>query len=301
MIDVGGHRLHVVRAGRGEPGVLLEAGIAASSLSWTRILPQVAAFTRVFAYDRAGLAWSDRARTPRTVAQMLSELRALEEKTADGGPHVLVGHSFGAWLMCAYAATFPDDTAGLVLVDPPALREGHRPSAQQAHLVWGGIQLSRIGAVLAFFGVVRACLSLLTGGAPAAPRTFVKIFGPTAARTLERLVGEVRKLPPEVHPIVQAHWCQPKCFLAMADHLAALEPVATFVAGIRSLPPVPLVVLSSADSPPDVLADHRALVELSSRGRQVLVAESGHWIPFDRPELVVDAIRAVVAEAAAVR
>jgi hypothetical protein len=66
---------------------------------------------------------------------------------------------------------------------------------------------------------VRACLALLTGGAPAAPRYFVKVFGPTAARTLERLVGEVRKLPSDIHPGVQALWCQPKCFQAMADHL----------------------------------------------------------------------------------
>src|SRR4030095_11788518 len=87
----------------------------------------------------------------------------------------------------------------------------------------GGIQLSRIGGILARLGVVRTCLELLTGGAPGVPRNFVRIFGPTAARTLERLVGEVRKLPADVHPIVQALWCDPKCFHAMADHLLAFE------------------------------------------------------------------------------
>src|SRR5919204_4046178 len=84
---------------------------------------------------------------------------------------------------------------------------------------WGGIQLSRVGGLLARIGVVRACLALLTSGVPGVPRNFVRVFGPTAARTLERLVGEVRKLPPDVHPVVQALWCQPKCFQAMANHL----------------------------------------------------------------------------------
>jgi hypothetical protein len=51
-----------------------------------------------------------------------------------------------------------------------------------------------VGALLAHVGIVRGCLALLTGGAPSAPRHFVRIFGPTTARTLERLVGEVRKL-----------------------------------------------------------------------------------------------------------
>src|SRR4029078_12357798 len=98
--------------------------------------------------------------------------------------------------------------AGLVLLDPPS--EWHEISSVQAHQLWGGMQLARIGGVLARVGGVRARLSLLTGGAPGVPRTFVRIFGPTAARTLERLVGEVRKLQPDAYPIVQMQGCEPK-------------------------------------------------------------------------------------------
>src|SRR5207249_3002123 len=75
MVDVDGQRLHLVCAGHGTPAVLFESGVAASSLSWTRVLRDVAAFTGACAYDRAGLGWSDRARRPRTVARMLGELR----------------------------------------------------------------------------------------------------------------------------------------------------------------------------------------------------------------------------------
>ena len=151
--------------------------------------------------------------------------------------------------------------------------------------------------MLARIGIVRVCLALLTGGAPSVPRYFVKIFGPTAARTLERLVGEVRKLPPEAYPMIQAHWCQPKCFRALAEYLAALDETAAFVAGLRSLPDVPVVVISSGDQPSAILAAHRQLAHLSPHGRQVVAFGSGHWILFDDPELVVNVIRDVVDRA----
>jgi hypothetical protein len=136
-----------------------------------------------------------------------------------------------------------------VTADDNPLREGlvHglATTPHRERLLWGGQKLSRIGALMARVGVVRACLALLTGGAPAAPRRFVRLFGPTAARTLERLVGEVRKLPPEVHPIVQALWCDPKCFHAMADHLAALERDRETIAA--AIPPREVPLTGSDD------------------------------------------------------
>jgi len=295
MIDVDGQRLHVVCAGDGGPTVVFESGIAASSLSWTCVQRDVAAFTRACAYDRAGLGWSDAARRPTTVARMLAELRGVMENVATTGSSVLVGHSFGAFLVCGYASQHPADIAGLVLLDPPS--DWHEITREHARLLRGGIQLSRVGGILARLGIVRACLALLTGGAPGIPRNFARIFGPTAVRTLERLVGEVRKLPSDVHPIVQALWCQPKCFAAMADHLAALEETASFVSRVTSLPNVPLVIISSGDQSADTIARHRQLARLSSQGRHVIAERSTHWIQFDEPDLVVTTIRAIVERA----
>lgn len=295
MIDVDGQHLHLLCAGNGRPTVLFESGIAASSLSWARVLRDVAAFTRACAYDRAGLGWSAPARTPRTVARMSAELRGVLANVTTAGPAVLVGHSFGAFLVCAYACDNPHDVAGLVLLDPPS--EWHEITRQQAQLLWGGIQLSRLGGFLARVGVVRACLALLTGGAPGIPRNFVRVFGPTAARTLERLVGEVRKLPPDVHPVVQALWCQPKCFRAMAEHLAALEETTAAASRVTSLGDVPLVIVSSGDQPPETMSQHRRLARLSSQGRHVVATNSGHWIQFDEPDLVVRTVREIVERA----
>jgi pimeloyl-ACP methyl ester carboxylesterase len=161
-------------------------------------------------------------------------------------------------------------------------------------MLQGGVLLSRVGSLLARIGVVRACLALLTGGAPAAPRQFVKVFGPTTARTIERLVGEVRKLPPELHPVVQALWCQPKCFQAMADHLRVLEDATESAADVASLDDMPLAVISSGDQTPDIRASHQALARISSHGYVVFASKSGHWVPYDEPELIVETIRDVV-------
>jgi pimeloyl-ACP methyl ester carboxylesterase len=107
-------------------------------------------------------------------------------------------------------------------------------------------------------------------------------------------VTQVRKLPPEVYPVVQAHWSDPKCFRALAGHLRVLQEGAAFVGSLQSLPDVPLVVISSGALPPDQIEEHRALARLSSSGRHVVAARSGHWIQFDEPELVVAAIRGML-------
>ena len=292
LVDAGGHRLHVVCRGHGMPTVVLESAIAASSLSWARVLPAVAGFTSVCAYDRAGLAWSDAPIVPRSFARIVDELHTVLTELECAAPCVMVGHSFGVFVCLAYAARHPQQVGALILVDPPT--EWVNLDRRQMRLLRGAVLLSRLGGLLARLGVVRVCLALLTGGAPGAPRHFVKVFGPTAARTLERLVGEVRKLPSEIHPVVQALWCQPKCFQAMADHMRVLQEATASAAQVGPLGDIPLVVISSGNQPPDVIAAHRALVRLSSHGRVVFASKSGHWVPYDEPELMVDTIREVV-------
>lgn len=297
LIDVGGHRLHAVCAGEGSPPVLLESGIAASSLSWAAVRPEIAAFTRVCAYDRAGLAWSDAPSSPRTFDRLLDELGIVMREVNFADPAILVGHSFGSLLVRAYGARHPERIAGLVLVDPPTEWIAMTPA--RARMLRGGISLARIGALLAHVGVVRGCLALLSGGAPGVPRRFVRIFGSTAARTLERLVGEVRKLPPEVHPVVQALWCQPKCFHSMADHLQMFEREAAQMTALAPPPHLPVVVVSSAGHSPEQLAAHGRLAESSARGRHVIASRSAHWVQFDEPGLIVGIVRELVESAQA--
>jgi pimeloyl-ACP methyl ester carboxylesterase len=293
LIDVGGRGLHVICEGHGEPMVLLESGVAASSLSWAYVQPEIARFTRVCAYDRAGLAWSDPPGSPRTLPNIIADLHEVLGSAASQGAIVMVGHSFGCFVVCSYAARHPDRVAGLVLLDPPT--QWLRPTARRARMLRGGIQLSRLGGLLAQLGVVRACLALLRSGRPGAPRALVKIFGPTAASTLERLVGEVQKLPAEVHPMIMAHWCQPRCFRAMADHLQALQATDPDIVSTWPIREIPLCVISAGNKGDEQLEQHRTLAAMSSQGRHLVADGSGHWIQFDRPDLVISAVREVMA------
>lgn len=292
LVDVGGHRLHVVCSGTGRPPVLLEAGIAASSLSWATVQPAIARFTRACVYDRAGLAWSDVPSCARTFDRIVDELETVLSRVAPGERCVLVGHSFGSFVVRGYAMRHPDLVAGLVLVDPAI--EWLTPDPEQAYRLRRAQWLARVGAWLAHIGIPRVCLALLIGGAPSAPQRFSRLFGETAAQTLARLVGEVRKLPPETYPLMQEFWSQPKCYHAMADHLAALERDGAAIARIETPASIPTTVISSGNQPQEQIDAQRRLAEASLSGRHVLAARSTHWVQFDEPGLIIEAVRAIV-------
>lgn len=289
LIDVGGHRLHVTCSGTGRPPVVLEAGIAASSLSWAAVAPSIAAFTRVCTYDRAGLAWSDVPSCVRTFDRIVGELVTVIARVAPGERCILVGHSFGSFIVRAYAMRHSDVVAGLVLVDPAV--EWLKPDAERAYRLRRARYLARIGAGLARVGIPRLLLALLIGGAPAVPQRFSRLFGETVAQTLGRLVNEVRKLPPALYPVMQAFWSEPRCYHAMAEHLAALERDGAAIAQVASPPEIPVIVISSGNQPAEHIAMQQRLAEASNRGRHVIAARSTHWVQLDEPQLIVAAVR----------
>jgi pimeloyl-ACP methyl ester carboxylesterase len=295
LAPVGGHRLHYRCEGSGSPAVILEAGIAASSLTWSRVQPAIARETRVCSYDRAGLAWSEGASTRRSIDTLVSELRLLLAGASVPPPYVLVAHSFGALVIRAFARAYPAEVAGLVFVDPLHPGEWCDPSPNQRHMLRGGIFLSRVGALLARLGVVRLLLALLSGGSTAAPRQVSRMFGRKVAALLDHMVGEVQKLPPEVLPFVQAHWSHPKAFRGMWQHLAAMPSCsADLTRGTDTFGDIPVVVLSAGSRDPRWAAEDAALARASANGRHLISPGSGHWIHLDDPDLVINAIRDVM-------
>lgn len=118
MVDIGGTKLHMAAGGSGTVTVVFESGLGETAQAWVRIAPQVAQFARVVAYDRASLGQSEESSAPRTFARMAEDLHRLLAAAGIPGPYVLVGHSLGGGIVRTYAATYTNEVAGLVLVDP---------------------------------------------------------------------------------------------------------------------------------------------------------------------------------------
>lgn len=117
MIDVGGRRLYLSVSGAGSPTVVLLPGAGGITSSWAWIEPAVARVTRVCSFDRAGRGWSESASTPQGGREMAADLHALLDRGQVPGPYVMVGHSFGGLLALTYADLYPQEVAGLVLLD----------------------------------------------------------------------------------------------------------------------------------------------------------------------------------------
>lgn len=187
LIDVGGHRLHLRCAGSGSPTVVLEpgGGEMSSNLGW--ITPAVARNTRVCVYDRAGRGWSEPADTPQDGNQIATDLHTLLQRGHVPGPYVLAGHSFGGLYVLIFAARYPAEVAGMVLVDSTAPKAAAKAAAkpEAASPGDGGSYdvLGRVSALVstsARLGLGRLYSQLSYGSLPPRSRDEVRASGATA-------------------------------------------------------------------------------------------------------------------------
>src|SRR5215216_2134887 len=154
MVNVNGHLMHINCMGEGGPTVILEAANFGMSAHWVRVQQQLAKSTRVCAYDRAGMGWSEAGPEPRDARHISSELHTLLKNADTEGPYVLVGHSYCGLYARMYAARYPDQVAGVVLVDSTHPKQFTRSPEGRAMYE----QIRRLGAVIPFLtrlGVTR--------------------------------------------------------------------------------------------------------------------------------------------------
>jgi pimeloyl-ACP methyl ester carboxylesterase len=139
------HRLYYRCAGRGTPVLVIDNGIGGAAIEWTPVQDALARTTRVCTYDRAGYGWSDTGPGPRTTERSVEELRALLRLAGEDGPYLMVGHSFGGFNSRYLAAHYPQEVAGIVLIES-SHPEQLLTFAGQAHPARHGINLERVTA-----------------------------------------------------------------------------------------------------------------------------------------------------------
>ena len=150
LVDVGGHKLHINCTGTGSPTVVLEPGLGEPSTAMAWIAPDVAATTRVCVYDRAGRGWSESAGAPQDGVQVATDLHTLLDRAGEQGPYVLAGHSAGGLYVLNFAQLYPDQVAGVVLLDSmsPAAVHRHRRMARVLRDVSPGVRRAPLAVPL---------------------------------------------------------------------------------------------------------------------------------------------------------
>lgn len=280
LVNIGGSggsslSMHIDCTGDGAPAVILDSGLGDSYISWRKVQPQIAHFTRVCSYDRAGIGYSSPSPGPRTSQTIAEELNALLHAANVPAPYILVGHSMGGYDVRVFANSYRSEVAGMVLVDAshPEQEKRFPPELKNMEGTW-----QREAEFL----------------------EYMMPFG------IPRLLGLCDEEPGQRAVECNFHTAREGVAELKAFPVSASEAAATGALG-----DLPLAVLShdpdkpSAELPPDLAQPtneawekmQEELSHLSTRGTQTVAKNSSHYIQIDRPDVVVEAVRNVVDQA----
>jgi pimeloyl-ACP methyl ester carboxylesterase len=271
--DVGGHRLHLTCTGTGSPTVVLENGLNEISPLWNAITTEVAKTTRVCAYDRAGQGWSDDVAHPQDGIAVATDLHALLARAGEHGPYVLAGHSSGGTLAMTYAARYPAQVAGLVLLDSSSPHQ----YTDQPDFAGTYAMMRRLLPVMAALARVGALH-----------------LAPASASTA---------LPSSAAAQVQAFATSPRGANNLRDEQAQLRVVFTQAQALRSFDPKPLAVVTArenADGTKGWAAAQDRMAALSTNSSH-WTADTTHVGLLDDKAGSANSIRAITAVVSAVR
>lgn len=279
LIDIGGYKLHVHSTGEGNPTVVLDAGMGGTSLGWASVQPEIAKFTRVCSFDRAGYGWSEEAASKRTSLHIAEELHTLLHKANIPGPYILVGHSFGGCNALLFANLYTEETAGVVLVDSVHEDMSERlPSPANQ-------------------GILKKIL--------AAPKFqwFQSVVG------CKRIRGASPEIKTMMNPLPESAGLQYQAHMNKTSYtntvLKELECIHESLSQLKKaniqLYDKPLTVItagkfSSSDERRIWNDLQKDLLLKSNQSKRVIAENSDHMINHHQPQIIVDAVREMIKE-----
>ena len=289
LYDVGGHKMHLYHTGKatGGPAVVLEAGAGAFSVDWYLVQQEVEKFATVCSYDRAGHAWSELGPRPRTKKQAVYDLHRLLATAGIRGPYIMVGHSLGGALVRVFATEYPDDVAGMVLVDPG---NDNSPLFINGKME-GPFDKAKPRQIPPPRDQLRDDERALSKPELDGYKQFREFAGPP------KIEAPFDKLP---EPIQKLHlWAMslPESNVTDYNSYGPEEDLLLFADRIRNEHPLgnkPLVVLSRKSDEKGVMEGKESFRNLSSNSAFAVSDFPVHEIQLAQPDLVVRAIRAVI-------
>jgi len=275
LVDVGGYRLHIHCVGQGSPTVVLASGAGGFSAEWGLVQPELAQTTRVCATDRAGLGWSEPGPGARPPAQIADELHTLLVNAGEPGPYVLMAHSAGGKHVRLFAQRHPQDTAGIVLIDPRSeYVDDHMTAAEADAERAGAEQFQQMLAGMRRVGLLRLTWAVLWPSA----------------------LPVTAKLPYELRETIGVFESRPGYIATAQAENASAAADNDLLRGV-ALGDTPLVVLgagTSVEHTPHWRASLEYQAGLSTNSRLSIIPGSDHSIHWEDPALVVSAVRDVV-------
>ena len=288
LVDIGQRRrLFMMEMGSGVgPSVIFESGIGATSQNWARIQESVSEFAHTVSYDRLGLGWSTPAVSDRIPSKVVEELRAMLQAAGIAPPYLLVGHSFGGLVVRYFAANYPDEVVGALLVDAMRTDEWPPVDESQRRLLNRGMQLTQWGVPIAYSGLARLATMSFFCRSGKFTNLFTRATG--GHNVLERVSSELHKMPPGVWRIVAAHWSNPAYFRGMTAHIQGVPGTVVEMLDAAPIVDMPVVLLTPGHPKAISAADLR---RIGPNAEQLIAEKSGHWVHLDEPELVIKQIR----------